>query len=294
MSASDRRQRPGFGPELHTRSVTRAALGLRGRPEHSYDLAGPIPPRPRLAVVGSRAARASTLAALAPVLARAQALGWSLVSGGALGVDGAVHRLAVERGIAQLAVLPCGSDYLYPPGHRGLFAAMLEAPEAGLLFAQPRGAQPRRGMFASRNQLVVGLCDAVLVAAAGLRSGSSLTGRLALRAGLPLAALAGTRGCGALIGAGARGLPAPPHDGDPAALARLTAAFEAWLCGASDEGVAWPEELRWLERALAEAGPAGLSADASADPGATTLALCQAELLGLVSEASPGRWVESI
>ena len=281
-------------------------LGLptrkRGRARvRQYERVGPIPPRPRLAIVGSRAAHRGCLAALAPMLTLASARGWSLVSGGALGIDAGAHRAALALGQAQLAVLPCGRDRPYPPQHLELFAAMAASPRAGLLFAQPRGTRPSRGMFASRNAIVVGLADAVLVAEAGLRSGSIGTGRLAMGRGVPIAAIAGSPGCGALIGAGARALPAVGIVGaseDPHAL--LLAGFERWLDALAGTGGhdpepdpdhVWPAELAWLASAITAAGPTGLALDSLPDPAAASLAVLEAELLGLVCEGPAGRWL---
>jgi DNA protecting protein DprA len=278
--------------------ISSVELGLPGKRERSFELVGRLPPRPRLAIVGSRAAHRRALNMLGPIVAEAGARGWSLVSGGALGIDGGAHRAALAHGVAQLAVLPCGRDHLYPPGHAELFARLVAADNAGLLFAQPQGTRPARAMFASRNAIVVGLADAVLVAEAGLRSGSTGTGRLALQRELPLAAIAGSPGCGALIGAGARSLPSPPHDDEPEARASFIAAVGAWLDRldgrepeSSTVGLAWPEHLLWLCELLGQAGSNGLSIDALANPDAASLALCEAELLGLVCEAAPGRWV---
>src|SRR5690606_30846928 len=117
----------------------------------------------------------------------------------------------------------------YPPGLAARFAALAVTAGSGLLFAQPQGTRPARAMFASRNAIVIGLADAVLVAEAGLRSGSTGTGRLALRRDIPLAAIAGSPGCGALIGAGARPLPSPPHDDTADDRAGLVEAVRAWL-----------------------------------------------------------------
>lgn len=221
--------------------------------------------------------------------------GWSLVSGGALGIDGAMHRAALTLGMPQIAVLPCGRDFLYPPAHAPMFGNMLESGCAGLLFAQPAGTNPARPMFASRNEIVVGLADALLVAEAGLRSGSRGTGMLALELGVPLAALAGSPGCGALIGAGAR--PIAVLLDEPDACDKVGAAVAAWLdeiAGAPPgpaPASAWPDHLAWLERVLSAAGPAGAHVDAMPDAAAASVALLEAELLGLVCEAGPGRWV---
>lgn len=276
--------------------ITSAELGLPGRRERAFELVGSLPPRPRLAIVGSRAAHHRVLRTLAPIVAEVAARGWSLISGGALGVDGSAHRAALEHAVPQLAVLPCGRDRLYPPNHAELFAKLVAADNAGLLFAQPPGTRPARAMFASRNAIVVELADAVLVAEASLRSGSTGTGRLALRRKRALAAIAGSPGCGVLIGAGARPLPSPADEA-PESLTGLVAAVGLWLdvldgreLDSPAAGSAWPAHLEWLATALARAGPHGLSID-TLDHADAALALCEAELLGLICEAAPGRWV---
>lgn len=269
-------------------------LGLGPRSRRLCELLGPLPPPPRLAVVGSRAAHRAYLDCLPAVLELARSRGWSLVSGGALGIDGGAHQAALDRRVAQLAVLPCGRDQPYPSRHAALFTAMLDAPEAGLLFAQPVGTSPTRAMFASRNAIVVGLASAVLVVEARSRSGTMGTGRLALGRGVPLAAVSGSAGAGRLIAAGARGLPRPegPTHRD------LCAALDTFLGAALDPQRTteeptrpWPEALSDLRARLRAAGPRGLSIDACPDPEGTLSQLCEAELLGLVTEATPGRWV---
>lgn len=126
-------------------------------------LAGELPTRPRLGIVGSRAALRSLMVAVPWIVETAGAAGFAVVSGGALGIDGAVHHAALGRGVPQLAVLPCGEDRPYPPLHVGLFEAIASAPASGVLFAQPRGMCPSRAMFASRNALVAALADALVV-----------------------------------------------------------------------------------------------------------------------------------
>lgn len=255
------------------------------------ELAGALPPRPRLAIVGSRAAHARYLATIELVVARAHASGWSIVSGGALGIDAGAHRAALRQGCPQLAVLPCGPDRVYPPQHASLFAALLEQPHSGLIFAHPSGTASRRAMFASRNRLVVALADAVLVVEAALRSGSLGTGRLARKAALPLAAFAGSAGCGTLIAEGALALPEPLVRAEPLALDELATRVDAWLAGEPPTLASrWPAALAWLHDTLA-AGPAtGTTLDRLGPPDRAMIALVEAELLGLVCEVSPGRW----
>lgn len=260
-------------------TVPAAALGLSG--ERTWLLLGELPPAPRLAIVGSRAASRRLLADVPAAVAAAGARGHSLVSGGARGVDAAVHRAALAVGVPQLAILPCGPDALYPPEHASLFAAIAAASGSGLLFAQPSGGARSRGMFSSRNALVVAAASALLVVEAQLRSGSWGTGRQALHRRIPTAAIAASSGCAALIAAGARALDTASDVGawlDDLAADRPPAPLE------------WPTELAWLAAALARAGPRGLALDDLDDPGTACAALLTAELAGLIVESPPGRY----
>lgn len=267
------------------RIVSAEELGLTG--VASWPLLGSLPPCPRLAVVGSRAASRAALACVPAIVAAAAERGHALVSGGARGVDGAVHRAALAAGLAQLAIVPCTPGEPYPPEHAALFAAIAAAPGSGVLFTRPEGLHNTRGIFASRNALVVGVAAALVVVQALPRSGSWGTGRMALRCGRRTAALAGTSGCADLIAHGAHGLPCEP--------ATVGAAVLAWLDGSTqDAAIApWPDALGWLGEALAAAGPRGLGLDDLAeytDASTANAALLSAELLGLVVESPPGRY----
>jgi DNA processing protein len=269
---------------LVTRSVAPALLGLRhGR---TLPLAGELPPWPRLAVVGSRAAHAGPRAAVPPAIEVVAALGWSIVSGGAIGIDRDAHAAALARGVPQLAVLPCGPDLLYPADNAPLLRAIAARARSGVLFAVARGGIPSRNVFASRNAIVVALCDAVLVVESQPRSGSALTGQLALRGRKPLAVVAGSPGNAALVGRGAR-----PLRFEADAVDRFAAELRAFLRGEAPPSAPrpWPHELAHLRDLLAAAGRQGLRAD-GLDP-AGLVALVRAEALGLVLELSPGRWI---
>lgn len=244
-------------------------------------LDGELPARPRVAVVGSRAAlhRLTGLVTLAmPVVREA---GHAVVSGGALGIDGAVHRAALAAGVDQLAVLPCGPDRPYPAEHAPLFATIASTPGSGVVYAHPEGTAPHRAMFVSRNALTVAASDACVVVQAEMRSGSDVTGKLTLRARKPLAVVLGTAGCDALAAEGAHPLPADPE--------RFPAALAAWLRGECFAAT-WPSHLTALRDAIAAAGPRGATMDRLGGP-RIALHLFEAAALGLVVERSPGRWV---
>ncbi|MES1206605.1 MAG: DNA-processing protein DprA [Pseudomonadota bacterium] len=154
---------------------------------------------PAVAIVGARAASlpACRLAAdLAGVAARA---GFAVISGGAIGIDGAAHAGALDAGGRTFAVLGCGVDVVYPDRHAGLFQRI--AGSGALLSEFPPGTKPHRRHFPSRNRLVAGLAGAVLVVEARQLSGALITARLATRMGRQLYAVPGSSGTDGLIAA---------------------------------------------------------------------------------------------
>lgn len=245
------------------------------------ELWGELPARPRLAVVGARAALRSLLPVVRAAVEAAARGGWTVVSGGALGVDAALHREALVQCVPQLVVVPCGPDRPYPAVHIELFAQVAAARNSGVVYAQPPGTRPHRAMFVSRNALIVAAADATLVVQAASPSGSETTGRLALRRGQRVAAILGTPGCDALVAAGAR----PVSHDDP----QLPDALDAFLVDAPWTR-SWPEHLGALHEALQRAGDRGATLDALGGPIAAR-ALLEAAAAGLVVERSAGRWV---
>jgi DNA processing protein len=189
LSATD----PGFPRRLSA---------ARGRPR-ALHVRGSIPDRAlAVAIVGSRAADAVALEAAYRIGREVAAAGGLVVSGGALGVDGAAHRGALDAGGPTVAVLGCGVDVVYPLRHARMFDAMVAA-GGGLVSPFADGTLPLPGLFVRRNAIIAGLADAVVVVAARGRSGSMHTARAAVALGRPVCAVPGTDGCTALIAAGA-------------------------------------------------------------------------------------------
>ena len=125
-----------------------------------------------VAVVGTRGAEAWATAFardLGRDLARA---GVVVVSGLALGVDGAAHRGAVQAGAdgaPTVAVLAGGLDRVHPPHHAGLADAI--ASDGALVSEHPPGVTPTRGSFPRRNRIMVALSALLAVIQAPFRSG---------------------------------------------------------------------------------------------------------------------------
>lgn len=138
--------------------------------------------RRSVAVVGTRRpseAGRRVAARIAAALSRAGAL---VVSGLAVGIDGAAHAAVVaERGVT-VAVLGSGHDRLFPPGHRRLAEAIIACGGA-IVSELPPEVEPTPGTFPRRNRVISGLADATVVVEAGARSGALLTANWALEQG---------------------------------------------------------------------------------------------------------------
>ena len=135
-----------------------------------------------VAVVGTRRptdAGRRTAAKIAAALSRAGSL---VVSGLAVGIDGAAHAAVVAEGRLTVAVIGGGHDRLFPRVHDRLAAAIVDGGGAVVSEHAP-GTSPTRGTFPRRNRVISGLADAVIVVEAGARSGALLTAAWALEQG---------------------------------------------------------------------------------------------------------------
>ena len=138
--------------------------------------------------------------------------GLTIVSGLALGVDGAAHEGALEGAdtglLATVAVVGTGLDRVYPKQHLAL--ARQIAAHGLILSEYPLGTPPLAENFPRRNRIISGLSQGTLVVEAALESGSLITARQALDQGREVFAIPGSihspqsKGCHALIRQGAK------------------------------------------------------------------------------------------
>jgi DNA processing protein len=161
-----------------------------------------------VAIVGSRAATPAGLIVARQLSGDLARLGYTIISGLALGIDGAAHEAALAVEGLTVAVLGCGIDIVYPRRHARLARAV--ATSGCLVSEFPPGTPPLPHHFPMRNRIISGLSRAVVVVEASERSGSLITAKLASDQGRDVLAVPGSvasgkyRGCHALIRDGAR------------------------------------------------------------------------------------------
>lgn len=199
---------PAYPPALLTLYDPPPLLYVRGKIEALH--------RPAVAIVGSRnpTPQGNDNARMFAQALAAQ--GVCIVSGLALGIDGAAHRGALDVDGITTAILGSGADIVYPSRHVELAAEIVE--HGGALMTEcPLGVTPLRHHFPQRNRLIAALVRGVLIVEAAPYSGSLITARLANDLGRDVFAIPGSihspmsRGCHRLIKDGAK-LVETPHD----------------------------------------------------------------------------------
>jgi DNA processing protein len=166
---------PEYPARLRLLDLPPPVLFLRGAPAAlAADAA--------VAIVGTRRATDGgrrIAARIADALAR---LGVAIISGLAIGIDGAAHEATIAAGGPTVAVLGSGHERLFPAAHRRLAERIVESGGA-LISELPPESIPTRGTFPRRNRVISGLADATIVVEAGTRSGALITAAWALEQG---------------------------------------------------------------------------------------------------------------
>jgi len=175
-----------------------------------------------VAMVGTRRPTAAGRLLAARLASALVGTGVVVISGMAIGIDGAAHAATVENGGITVAVLGGGHAHPGPRAHAALLKALLAG--GGCVVSElPPDALPTRGTFPRRNRIISALADAVVVVEAPVRSGALITARHALEQGRPLFVAPGrpgeatTAGCLALL----RETPARPIAGPEELLVDL-------------------------------------------------------------------------
>ncbi len=145
---------------------------------------------PTVAIVGARNASEYGLTigrAIACELARC---GVQIMSGLALGCDTTAHVGSIDANAANYAVLGCGVDLCYPTYNQNIYDKILSL-GGGIISEQPDGTPAYASNFPMRNRIISGMCDAVIVLEAKLKSGSLITANYAIEQGKDIFALPG-------------------------------------------------------------------------------------------------------
>ena len=163
---------------------------------------------PAVTVVGSRRASPDGRRVAERLAAELSKRRIVVVSGLALGIDGAAHRGALEAGGDTIAVLGSGVDLIQPSSHRTLGRRIARQ---GLLLSEFLPGEPAQAHhFSRRNRILAALGGAVVVVEAGERSGAFITVEHALDLGRDVYAVPGpvdslmSRGCNTLLQQGAQ------------------------------------------------------------------------------------------
>ena len=137
-----------------------------------------------VAVVGSRRPTRGAFRYARRLAEDLAAAGVVVVSGGAIGIDGAAHRGALSAGGRTWAVAPTGHERCFPTSHAALFAEIARGPGAMIWPFPPRYRS--RSAFHTRNRVLVALSDSVVVVQAGCHSGALHAASCARRLNKPL------------------------------------------------------------------------------------------------------------
>lgn len=146
--------------------------------------------RPRIAIVGSRAATRYGTDAAHLIAAGISKKSICVVSGMALGIDTVAHWGALNEAGGTVAVLGSGPDMAYPRSNLTLYELILRH---GLVVSEyPPGTEPRPWRFPARNRIIAGLSDGVVVVEAGEKSGALITADFCLEQGGEVFAVPGS------------------------------------------------------------------------------------------------------
>jgi len=265
---------------------------------------------PGIAIVGARAATEAARQTARRLARELAAVGLTIISGLARGIDAAAHRGALDVGGRTIAVLACGPDRIYPPEHRSLAQEICE--RGAIVSELPIGSPPRRAHFPLRNRLISGLSIGVIVVEARKRSGSLITVRHALNQGREVFVVPGAvsgpfaEGTNALLREGARpilsardvvedlGLERLPLDPPPNARAAEPASARDGGTAQGAEPDRGAADGRTLEdRVLFALGEGPMSREAltarmAVEPGHLARALLELELANRVIEDRDG------
>lgn len=245
--------------------------------------------KPKVAIVGSRKMTAYGRDVTDKIARQLAGAGVVIISGLAFGIDITAHQAALSVRGTTVAVLATGLDNITPRSNYSIARNIIQS--GTLLTEQPAGGQVHLGQFVTRNRIISGLADIVLIPEAVLKSGSLHTARFALEQGKTVMAVPGninspsSEGSNNLIKSGA----IPVTDaGDVFFALKLNPAKPAKKRPVFDR----PNEARVYD--LISQGTANqeeLAVAAGMDASDLSSALTMLEISGHIRPAGAGSWL---
>lgn len=159
-------------------------------PQVLYGIGDPAALQPGVAIIGSRKATPYGLTCTERFASYAARKGLTIIAGGARGCDLAAHRTAVELETPTVVVFGSSSDVVYPKSGRAVFQRAIDQGGA-VISEQPWGTPPLPPLFPQRNRIIAGLAVLLVIAEAGLPSGTFSTADAALLQGKEVAVVPG-------------------------------------------------------------------------------------------------------
>jgi len=163
-----------------------------------------------ISIVGTRNSDVKSEEITRKISGRASLMGFTVVSGMASGIDRNAHLGALTAGGGTIAVLPGGTDMVYPYKNSDIYRMISESQFSGVVSEYPPGiGTAQKWTFARRNRIISGLSEAVIVVQAPLKSGAMITARYAVEQNRDLYVCPGNAfddnysGCNELIKQGA-------------------------------------------------------------------------------------------
>lgn len=125
-----------------------------------------------VAVVGTRSISSYGKAATEHLVRGLCPAQWTIVAGGAIGIDTVAHSAALAAGGTTMAISACGVDRTYPRVNTKLFNTIASGSHGALVTEYPPETPPQRHRFLTRNRLVAALTEGTVVVEAAWRSGA--------------------------------------------------------------------------------------------------------------------------
>ena len=125
-----------------------------------------------VAIVGTRSMSAYGKAATEQLVRGLSPAQWTVIAGGALGIDAAAHSAALASGGKTMVITACGVDKVYPRAHTKLFQTIAAGDSGAMVTEYPPETPPQRHRFLTRNRLVAALTEGTVVVEAAWRSGA--------------------------------------------------------------------------------------------------------------------------